>query len=172
LLRRRRVHAMTSELDFLVSLLTAEQRLAIFSALTLSEPTSRLSDGTVGYHMRRADDCWRAAIATCLQIPMDDLPDPHIDERLAAGESVESVDETAWTDMCRCLRQHGLTMTKHAAPPVGSPRWIGIVPVPRPFASHSLVMAGKKVLFDPAVAPGVRTFYPTEVQYGYSFQRR
>ncbi len=27
----------------------------------------RLQDGSVGYHMRRIDDCFQAAVASCLQ---------------------------------------------------------------------------------------------------------
>jgi hypothetical protein len=133
--------------------------------------TSRLSDGTVGYHMRRTDDCWRAAVATCLQVPIDELPDAQIDQRLAAGESVEQVDESAWGEMCDWLASHGWMLIEHSDPAVHLDRRIGIVPVDRPFAAHSLVMTGPRILFDPAVKPGVRTFYPVEVKSGYSFTK-
>jgi hypothetical protein len=133
--------------------------------------TSRLADGTVGYHMRRTDDCWRAAVATCLQVPIEELPDARIDQRLAAGEPIEQVDEAAWSEMCEWLAARGWTLIEHSAPPVHLDRWIGIVPVNRPFASHSLVMTGPRVLFDPSAKPGVRTFYPIEVKLGYSFTK-
>lgn len=149
--------------------LPPSQQLAVISALA-RPATSQLRDGTVGYHMRRDDDCWLAALATCLQVPLDQVPDSRIDERLAAGESVKRIDATAWAAMLRWLDQRGLAIVKHAGKPTHLPRWIGIVPVPQAFASHSVVMTGDEVLFDPAVKPGVRMVYPVEIRHGYSFR--
>lgn len=134
--------------------------------------TSRLADGTVGYHQTRTDDCWRAAVATCIQIPIGKLPDARIDEHLAAGESVKAVDRAAWTQMTRWLDRRGWSLIEHPEPPTYLERWIGIVPVAQPLMSHCLIMRGDRILFDPAVAPGVRTFYPLEVAYGFSFQAK
>jgi hypothetical protein len=135
-------------------------------------PRSRLADGTIGYAMARLDDCQRAAVATCLQVPIDEVPDSHIDDRLARGASVAAVDRAAWEQLTTWLAGRGLTLVEHETPPTHLKRWIGVVPVARAFQSHSLVMAGKQILFDPAVRPGVKTFYPWEVKRGLSFTRK
>jgi hypothetical protein len=53
-----------------------------------------LRDGTLGYLARAGpeDGCFASALATCLQVPIGDVPDPRLDERLAAGESPEAID--------------------------------------------------------------------------------
>jgi hypothetical protein len=63
--------------------------------------TKTLADGSIGYAARprwlggrwfpREDDCFASALATVLQVPIDELPDPRIDERLAAGESAGEI---------------------------------------------------------------------------------
>lgn len=131
-------------------------------------PRCRLSDGTTGYAMVRTDDCLRAAVATCIQVDIDEVPDARIDERLAAGESVERVDRESWRQMVEWLGGRGYEVVEHAKPP-NRGRWLGIVEIPQAFQSHTMVMAGRLVLFDPAVRPGVRTFYPWEVTRGLSF---
>jgi hypothetical protein len=132
-------------------------------------PTSRLPDRSTGYAMRRTDDCLQAAVATCLEIPMSDVPDSHIDDMLARGASVAAVDRAAWEQLTAWLASRGLAPVEHDKPPTHLKRWIGIVPAAQAFQSHSLVMAGTKILFDPAVRPGVKTFYPWEVTRGLSF---
>ena len=117
--------------------------------------TSPLGDGTTGWHMRRTDDCQSAALATLLQVPLSEVPDAHIDERLARGETVEHVDRTSWDQMLRWLEGRGLKLIRHGRPPTHLPRWLGIVPNPAPFQGHTLVMARSRVLFDPAVKPGI-----------------
>jgi hypothetical protein len=134
--------------------------------------TSQLSDGSTGWHMKRVDDCQAAALATLLQIPLSEVPDARLDQRLAAGESVAHVDRTAWAEMIRWLRGRGLALIRHGRPPTHLPKWLGIVPHPDPFKGHCLIMVRDRVLFDPSVRPGVRTFYAVEVQYGYSIQER
>jgi hypothetical protein len=134
--------------------------------------TSVLSDGSIGWHMQRLDDCWACAIATSLQIPLSELPDAHIDRRLTRGETVEEVDKTAWADMLAWLDGRGLKLVRHDRPPQHLARWIGVVPVDRPFQSHNLVCAGSRVLFDPSVRPGVRTFYFVEIEFGYELRKQ
>lgn len=58
----------------------------------------RLRDGTLGYRVGfpRDDDCFAAAVATTLQVPLDQVPDVRIDERLRAGESPENVKRLLW----------------------------------------------------------------------------
>lgn len=132
--------------------------------------TSELSDGSTGWHMKRTDDCQQAALATLLQVSLSEVPDARIDARLAAGESVEDVDRTAWQEMLQWLDGRGLKLIRHGRPPTHLPRWLGIVPNPEAFKGHTLVMAGSRVLFDPAVRPGIRTFFAVEVAYGFSIE--
>lgn len=134
--------------------------------------TYELRDGSTGWAMRRVDDCQQAALATLLQVPLSEVPDARIDERLARGETIEHVDRTSWDQMLRWLEGRGLKLIRHAMPPKHLARWLGIVPNPAPFQGHTLVMAGPKILFDPAVKPGIRTFFACEVQFGYSIQER
>ena len=148
--------------------------------------TESLPDGTIGYCLRRSDDCWTAALATCLQVDYDELPDSCIDERLALGQSPEEIEADAAGLEARWLAWRGLKLQLHTAlPPVQADRWIGVVPVEGHFRSHALVMAGDAVLFDPqraatkAVAralgmPGAaptRRFYPIEITHGYTIER-
>jgi hypothetical protein len=115
-----------------------------------------LSDGSLGWHVRypRSDDCQAAAIATVLQVPIEQVPDPHIDDRLAAGESPEAIDRSAVKELGRWLSGRGLQMRVHASIPP-SQRWVGVVGIPGPFQSHNLVMLGRAVLFDPAIVPEI-----------------
>jgi hypothetical protein len=59
--------------------------------------TVTLSDGKTGYLERpgRADDCLAACLATCLHVPIREVPDPRLDERVAAGESVQEINRSA-----------------------------------------------------------------------------
>lgn len=106
-----------------------------------SPHTKRLSDGSTGYFMRRHDDCWQAAVATVLQVPMRELPDSRIDERLRAGESAEEITRSADEEMERWLADHSLRATVHTDVPLDEDRWLGYVPVLGAFQSHCLVMA-------------------------------
>jgi hypothetical protein len=134
--------------------------------------TYDLRDGSIGYSMARLDDCWSASVATCLQVPLREVPDLRIDQRLARGETVEQVDRSSWDQMLGWLDGRGLKLIRHGRPATHLERWIGVVPHPDAFKAHNLVMAYDRVLFDPAVKPGVRTFYALEVQYGYSIEER
>ena len=63
-------------------------QMALAAALDLNlARTKRLADGTIGYFTRppRQDDCFAAALATVLRVPIAEVPDPRIDERLARG---------------------------------------------------------------------------------------
>jgi hypothetical protein len=137
----------------------------------------RLPDGTIGYYERggRTDDCWPAAVATCLQVPIDDVPDPRIDERLNAGVEPGEVNRSAWTEFFAWLADRRLRMTVHTSPPVRRRRWIGVVELPGLFMDHCLVMSRATILFDPvdrnAHERCVRTYSPAEVSCGFSFQR-
>jgi hypothetical protein len=148
----------------------------------------QLPDGTVGYCLRRQDDCLVAALATLLQIDYDELPDTNIDERLALGQPPEDVQEAAAGLLERWLAWRGLKLELHTELPPPADRWIGIVPVPGWFQSHALVMAGDQILFDPqhardkafvhaagfaGVAPArvFRRSYACEISHGYTIER-
>lgn len=113
--------------------------------------TVTLADGTVGYYTRsgRTDDCFAACIATWLQVPLEEVPDPRLDARLQAGESVEDINRSAWQTLCDWLAARGHRLVAHEPPPWDSPRWLGIVRFPGLFNDHTLVMSGREVLFDP-----------------------
>jgi hypothetical protein len=143
-----------------------------------AERTVRLADGSVGYYTRprRSDDCWAAAVATCLQVPIEQVPDPRLDERLRAGERPEEVNRSAWAAFDQWLDGMGLGMTVHRAAPRDVGRWIGVVRFGGYFNSHTLVMSYGGILFDPvkrlASAEAVRTFTVEDVSLGYSFQSK
>jgi hypothetical protein len=131
-----------------------------------------LEDGTRGYFVRapRTDDCQAAAIATTLQIPIEKVPDPRIDERLAAGEDPESIDRSAVRELRAWLASRGLGMVVHRKLPTNLDRWIGVVPMPGTFNAHCLVMDRENVLFDPArTSDKVQSFGLEHVGFGISF---
>jgi hypothetical protein len=144
---------------------------------------ARLSDGTVGYFVRfpREDDCFAAALATTLQIPIDQVPDGRIDERRAKGWSVERVDRAMSRQLDAWLRCRGLRMVIHRNVPARRRRWIGVVYEPGPFMSHCIVMSYDRFLFDPVAfrdhvrnpgsLPRVRDCRPQDITYGVSFSK-
>lgn len=153
--------------------------------------TSRLPvDGLVGYHARRDDDCWTAALATLLQVDYDELPDFCVDERLKLGQGPAEVERAVAGLEERWLEWRGLALQLHTKlPPVPADRWVGVVPVEGHFQSHALVMAGNQILWDPqherdkafvkaagfaGVAPDrvFRRSYAVEVTHGYTIIER
>jgi hypothetical protein len=141
-----------------------------------AQATTQLRDGTTGYYERgaRTDDCWAAAVATCLQVPIGEVPDPQLDRRLQAGEKPDEIDRSARHEFARWLAARSLRMTVHRTLPVRRRRWIGIVTFPGDFTDHSLVMTGGEILFDPVDraqhSRQVRTFTPSDMSLGYSFR--
>jgi hypothetical protein len=140
----------------------------------------RLADGTLGYYVRapRSDDCFAAAIATVLQVPIEDVPDPRLDERLAAGETPEHINRSAQDQLRRWLAGRGLRMVTHRMLPARHRRWIAVIPMRGHFNDHCIVMARDQLLFDPAAVYGagmyfrglwVREFRPQDATYGLSF---
>jgi len=117
----------------------------------LAPRTVDLPDGTVGWYVRlpRSDDCWAAAVATCLQVPIEDVPDPEVDARLRAGEDPGEIDRSAWEEFSKWLAERELRMVAHKSVPVARRRWVGIVPHAGAFNDHTLVMSGSELLFDP-----------------------
>lgn len=138
--------------------------------------TALLTDGTVGYYARRADDCFASAVATCLQVPIEEVPDPSIDALLDRGESPDEINRVASAEWARWFASRELAMTIHSKVPVKSDRWIGIVPLEGEFQSHCLVMSGREVLFDPTdpkqYERPVCIWDAEDVKSGLSFTRK
>lgn len=137
--------------------------------------TTHLSDGTTGFYMRpdRGDDCWQAATATVLQVPIDEVPDLRLNARVESGEHPDKIARSAWHSMEDWLNGHGLCMVVHRKVPVARRRWIGVVPCEGDFQSHSLVMTRDDLLFDPAEriwGSGGR-YTPEHIGFGLSFQQ-
>ena len=91
--------------------------------------TCRLPDGTIGYYMRRADDCWRSAVATTLQVAPDGMPDSHTADRLRQGEPLADIEASAGREWDRWFADRSLGWVVHKCVPVDAERWIGIVPL-------------------------------------------
>lgn len=138
--------------------------------------TVSLRDGTIGFfpHGLRADQCWASCVATCLQVPLDLVPDPRIDERLHAGQRPEEINRSAWQDFVEWARLRGLSIVYWPEPPVRAARWIGQVRFDGYFNDHCLVMAGDQVLFDPvdetAETRPVRRYTLSDVAHGFTFE--
>ena len=134
-------------------------------------PTRNLRDGTIGYSISRRDDCLRAAVATCLQVPPKRVPDPRIDERYARGCTCDRINDLVWGGLREWLAERGLRFRLHDSPPWELARWIGIVPKDGFAQDHCLVMERDVILFDPAFIVGVTCSYcPTEIETGLSFE--
>jgi hypothetical protein len=129
---------------------TPEQFQDAIVELGLDQPV-QLPDGSVGYRSEggRPDDCFRAALATVLQVKPENIPDSRIDERLAEGYTPEHITETAWRDFHEWLGYAGIEMLVHRELPEHLPRWLGIVHQPGDFQDHCLAMNAWELLWDP-----------------------
>jgi hypothetical protein len=140
---------------------------------TLGYYETDLRDGTLGYSMRRADDCFQACIATCLQVPSPNVPDVRLDAKLAAGKDPEEIGRFAWGTMIQWSARRGLTVVIHPRPPTSERRWIGVVPDRGTFNGHCLVMCKSEVLHNPmTVTPGDPGPHdPGDIDFGITFER-
>jgi hypothetical protein len=155
--------------------------------------------GELGYCMSptRRDDCFQACVATVLQTPPEQVPDPRLDRRLAAGEDPEKISRESWTRFEEWLCGRGLQLVFHATVPVDRERWVGVCRAQgseaesaavdsllarcgrdsTPFVDHTLVMSYGNILFDPSISvrlpPSMRlrSWHPSQVSYGISFDR-
>lgn len=158
-------------------------------ALGLGRPSRRrrivrrIEGNEIGYGMYRDDTCLQAAIATAAQIPIQELPDLMMDQRLAEGESVDEINRASWALMESWLGERGLCMRFHDRVPVSLRRWIGVVGYPTrapvgagltQFMDHCLVMSFNRIVFDPlgptTPPPGyqARKWRAADVTYGIS----
>ena len=158
-------------------------------------PLAQLSeDGEIGYYADpvRWDDCLRAAIATALQVPPEQIPDLRLHARLDAGEDPDEISDSSWLRIAEWAERRGLRMMLHEEHevPADRERWIGVCvhPVrwhelarfdePNPFVDHCLVMSYDRVIFEPAARAIVprgmepQTWDASEVTYGISFDPR
>lgn len=122
-------------------------------------PLVQLDDGSIGFCMdpMRFDDCFRAALATVTQIPVEQVPDPRLDERLAAGESPDEINRKSRERLDSWLAGRGLRLVfHHDALPVDRDRWIGVVlasdPDPDLFDDHSIILARDRIIFNPSIS--------------------
>jgi hypothetical protein len=112
-----------------------------------------LPNGLRGWTVQRSDQCLQAAVATATQTPLDQVPDAHIDERLAAGADDDELAGQVFGDLERWAHGRGLEMLfeELAVPQPGL--WIGLVKLRNfgmtLFADHCLVLAGDTIAWDP-----------------------
>jgi hypothetical protein len=162
----------------------------------------QLPGGLVGYGMERTDQCMPAALATVLQVPIERVPDPRLDDQLDAGRDPDEISRDARQSYGRWLDDRGLALVYHETLPVDRERWIGVceytqkmwarnrmigrwhglaLDFPRPeeaFMDHCLVMSFDRLLFDPAIGlpapPGTRLRHwrPDEITYGLTVDRK
>jgi hypothetical protein len=134
-----------------------------------------LRDGTVGYYMRRTDDCLQAAIASCLQIPPHLVPDLHIDDQVRAGKDPEEIERATSATLNRWTERRGLTIMIHPQPPTSDRRWIGVVRTNGMFNDHCLLMCKRERLFNPLGIPtpqGLEDPYNlVEIDYGITLRK-
>ncbi len=166
------------ERDALAALPGVSETLAARGRPDLAEAMRRtvtLRDGTLGYRaFPRGDACWATAVATCVQCPLAEVPDAHIDACLAAGMDPEAIDRRMWRDFFAWLDRRGLEMVKHSSVKAARrrKRWVGVVERSGPgdFASHALVFCRGEVLYD-NIPPGFRVAEYTvdDVDVGFSF---
>lgn len=138
--------------------------------------TAALPDGTTGYYERamRTDDCFAACLATCLQVPIEEVPDPRLDERLQAGEDGHEIGHSAWRRLAEWLDERRLRMLVHETPPWKHARWIGVIGFPGHFNDHCVVMSKHEVLFDPVDktrhSRPVRAYAAEDISRGFTFE--
>lgn len=151
----------------------------------------RLADGDIGYCVQppRSDECFRATIATAIQVPIELVPDPRLDLRLENGDGPERINRESWVQLAKWLDGRGLRIVFHETVPADRERWIGVcVATPdqrnqwrelsgfdSPFLDHCLNFHYDDIVFDPAISlkpppeQRLRAYRPSEVTYGISF---
>lgn len=151
----------------------------------------------IGYamHPYRGDDCFASAIATCTQVPIEQVPDLRLDRRFESGEDLDEIARSSWERVANWASRRGLTLRFSEELPLQLDRWIGVVhreaegwdqryeqemrsgdSVTLPFQDHCLVMAWDRLHFDPSCgvrlprgATGRWCYHPSEITYGIAF---
>lgn len=148
-----------------------------------------------GMHPYQGDDCFRAAIATATQVPIEQVPDLALMKRLEHGEDAEEISRTSWERIDSWASKRGLGVAFWDEVPAPRHRWIGVCrnapgiaytfdehghPVRsdvggRGFNDHCLVMSHDQLIWDPSCSmkppPGMTTSPSdtTRIGYGISF---
>lgn len=132
-----------------------------------------------GMHPYRSDGCLRAAIATATQVPIEQVPDLRLDDRLDRGEDLDEISRTSWVCIEEWAASRGLVMKFWTEVPAPRERWIGVSKDEEdelPFGDHCLVMCRDRLLFNPNCSvmppPGTEVFNATtdSITYGLSFE--
>ncbi len=135
----------------------------------------------IGYamHPHRGDDCLSAAIATCTQIPIEQVPDLKLNHRSRVGESADEISRTSWERIERWAKRQALALVVSHEVPMPLDRWIGVTEGTTPLGGHSLVMSHDRLFFNPSCSvhlPGRATgrwrYDPSEITYGIAFHRK
>lgn len=116
------------------------------SLLAHSESLGEVTYGT-GYFQSTTDDCVRAAVATLLQIPYEEVP------ALSGGGDQE--EEVRDFGRSADYEPEPVIADPSAPPEIRAPDagfWIGTVSGHRSEEAHAVVLYGLKVAFDPAWA--------------------
>jgi hypothetical protein len=118
-------------------------------------PTVRLRDGTTGYFSPgRLDACFSCAIATCLQVPLEEVPDIRFDARSRRGESPERISRSAWQIYTQWCATRGIGIVHHKrVPPYPDGRWIGVRMASEAHLPHVWVIVGAELLHNSAAPP-------------------
>jgi hypothetical protein len=133
----------------------------------------------IGYGMRplRLDECLRAAVATATQIPIEQVPDLRLDDRLRRGDRSQDISRDGWSRIETWAGTKGLTLKLWPKTPAQRERWIGVCAgAGEVFGDHCLVMCHNRVVFDPAcsIAPppgtALAAYSPESIVYGLSFE--
>lgn len=166
-----------------------------------TRPIVRIEDGKVdwgvepgpgdeiGYGMGpfTFDDCLRAAIATAVQVPAEDVPYRYLRSR-EARERPHEVTHDLWGAITHWADGLGLTVRHWPKAELPPPRhrWIAVLERPgtgdKPFNDHCLVMSGDHVVWDPLCSvrppPGLARWQwdPSDlsslIKYGITFDRK
>jgi hypothetical protein len=138
-------------------------------------------DDEIGYGMHpfMADDCMRCAIATATQVPIEQVPNLKIYERVLAKESADEISRSTWDRIIAWAERLELSVMlwerrageEPGVVPKDLPdlphRWVGVVDSPESsfviddgqvvsasescLGGHCLVMGSRgQVIFDPA----------------------
>lgn len=148
-----------------------------------------------GMHPYRQDDCLAAAIATCIQVPIEQVPYLALDQRFQQGESREEISRSGWERIEHWVDKLGGEMRSFDELPLTCERWIGVIVSPASrdrseeewralragkklaaFQDHCVVMRRDRLLFDPSCSVRLPTgaigrfvYGPSDTTYGIAF---
>jgi hypothetical protein len=100
----------------------------------------RLRDGRSAMSSAALMIAFKAAIASCLQIPMHEVPHLQVNQQLDVGKEPEEVEQATDEALSRWLTEQGVRLVVHSGHLPTTGRWIGVVrgPVRGEFARRPL----------------------------------